>query len=334
MKQTTNEQKVIPIFFTTDDNYVPYLCVAIKSIIAHCDPKLKYQVHVLNAGLSQDFMNKLKDLETAFLKIEFNDVSAQIAEIKLVLNENLRDYYSDAIFYRIFIPQMFPQYHKAIYIDCDVVVLTDIANLYNTDMQGNYLASVPDEVAPSNPVLTDYVENAVGIPINQYFCSGVILFDLDAMREHKVAEKFVGLLITYNFDTVAPDQDYLNVICKDHVLYLNPGWDKQANDQPYDGELYLVHYNMFRKPWLYNDVPYEKYFWQYAKETVFYENMLQSRANYTDAQKQADFEGAKTMGTFCEGVLKNPMNFKKVLTNRSIDEAIKNPVKFWFLPLF
>lgn len=328
MEQTNKEKSIIPIFFTTDDNYVPYLCVAIKSIIANCDPEQKYQVHILNTGLSQDFMHKLKSLETDFLKIEFDDVSAQIAEIKLALNENLRDYYSDAIFYRIFIPQMFPQYHKAIYIDCDVVVLANIAKLYNIDMQGNYLASVPDEVAPSNPILLDYVENAVGIPIKQYFCSGVILFDLDAMREHKVAEKFVGLLTTYNFDTVAPDQDYLNVICKGHVLYLHPGWDKQANDQPYDDELYLVHYNMFRKPWLYHDVPYEKYFWEYAKDTPFYKNMLQSRANYTDAQKQADFEGAKGMGTFCLGVLKNPVTFKSVLAHRTIDEAIKKPVKF------
>lgn len=327
MQKANDEQSIIPIFFTTDDNYVPYLCVAIKSITANCDPKQKYQVHVLNSGLSEDFKNKVKTLETNFLKIEFNDVSSHIAAIKLELNKSLRDYYSDAIFYRIFISQMFPQYHKAIYIDCDVVVLADIAKLYNTDLQNNYLASVTDEVAQSAPIFVDYVENAVGVPIKQYFCSGVILFDLDAMRKHEVDRKFVSLLTTYNFTSVAPDQDYLNVICKDHVLYLHPGWDKQANETPYDDDLYLVHYNMFRKPWLYHDVPYEKYFWQYAKNTPFYENMLQSRANYTDAQKQCDAAGGMRMLDTAMEIIKSPITFKKVLAHSTIEKAIKKPVK-------
>jgi len=301
--------------------------VAIKSIIANCDKTQKYQIHILNTGLGQDFMDKVKTMETDFLKIEFNDVSSQIAEIKVDLNKSLRDYYSDAIFYRIFIAQMFPQYHKAIYIDCDVVLLEDIAQLFNTDMQGNYLAAVTDEVAQTAPIFVEYVENAVGVPIKQYFCSGVILFDLDAMRKHNVDKKFVGLLTRYNFASVAPDQDYLNVICKDHVLYLHPGWDKQANETPYHDDLYLVHYNMFRKPWLYHDVPYEKYFWQYAKDTPFYENMLQSRANYTDAQKQNDASGGMRMLGAAEEIINSPVTFKKVLAHTTIEKAIKKPVK-------
>ena len=315
-------QNIIPIFLTSDDNYIPYLCVAIKSITDHCNPQLTYRVHVLNNGLTQSNMDKVKTFETDFLTIEFDDVTAQIKPYKAAMDKALRDYYSDAIFYRIFIPKMFPQYHKAIYIDSDVVVLTDIANLFNVDLKDNYLASVLDEVAPAQPILVDYVENAVGIPINQYFCSGVDLFNLDAMRAQQVEEKFIALLMTYNFETIAPDQDYLNVICKDHVLYLHPGWDKQANPTPYNDALYIVHYNMFMKPWLYFDVPYEKYFWQYAQETPFYQDLLKMRANYTDAQRQADLMSAQKMGETCAAILTKPHTFKQILAHTTIDEVL------------
>lgn len=315
-------QNIIPIFLTSDDNYIPYLCVAVKSIIDNCNPELTYKVHILNNGLTQANMDKVKTFETDFLTVEFNNVTEQIKPYKAAMDKALRDYYSDAIFYRIFIPKLFPQYHKAIYIDCDVVVLTDIAKLFNTDLQGNYLASVLDEVAPSVPVLIDYVENAVGIPINQYFCSGVDLFDLDAMRVHQVEEKFIALLMTYNFETVAPDQDYLNVICKDHVLYLHAGWDKQANPTPYNDDIYLVHYNMFMKPWLYFNVPYEEYFWHYAKETPFYQDLLKMREKYTQAQREADAIGAQKMGETCAAILTKPNTFKKILANTTIDEVL------------
>lgn len=327
MKLNITKQSIIPIFFTTDDNYVPYLCVAIKSITDNCHPAFNYKVHVLNNGLTKENMKKVKTFETENLTIEFDDVTKTIAPVKALLNENLRDYYSDAIFYRIFIPKMFPQYQRAIYIDCDVVVLGDISRLFFTDLKGNYLGSVPDEVAPSHPVLVEYVEQAVGIKINNYFCSGVILFDLDAMRKHKVEQKFIGLLSKYNFDTIAPDQDYLNVICKDHVLYLHPGWDKQANGAKYNDKIFIMHYNMFGKPWLYEKVPYEEYFWQYAKETPFYDKMLKTRAEYTDEQKKADALGGEGMIKTCAEIIKQENTFKKVLANTTIEKVLTKETK-------
>ncbi len=319
------KDQIIPIFFATDDRYVPYLGVAIKSITENCHPMFKYQVHVLNTGLNKQNMDKIKTLETDFLKIEFNDISNKIAAIKATLDENLRDYYSDAIFYRIFIPSMFPQYDRAIYLDCDIVVIGDISRMFFTDIKGNYLASVLDEVAPSNPVLVKYVEKAVGVPINQYFCSGVILFDLLAMREHQIEHKFIGLLNKYNFDTIAPDQDYLNVICKNKVYYLHQGWDRQANKRKYNDDIYIVHYNMFRKPWLYKKVPYESYFWQYAAMTPFYNDILKTRDSFTKEQKAANIKGARKMIYSCSMMLQNPITFKSILDKMSIEEALEMP---------
>ncbi len=325
------QQEIIPIFFATDDNYAPYLCVALKSITENCNKNFNYKVHILNTGLakglSEKYIQMIKNFETDYLKIEFNDVSKIIAPIKELLNKSLRDYYSDTTFYRIFIPKMFPEYHKVLYLDCDIVVLGDISELYHTDLKDNYLGAVTDEVVPSHPVLIRYVEEAVGVPNKDYFCAGIILFNLDAMREQKVDEKFIGILSNYNLTTVGQDQDYLNVICKGHVTYLHPGWDKQANKVPYKDKLYLIHYNMFSKPWRYKKVPYEKYFWKYAKKTPFYKEMLNSRKNYTKAQRDDDAARGAGMIELSLSIINSDRTFKKILENKTIDEAIAQTAK-------
>ena len=323
IKSDMDKTQTIPIFFATDDNYIPYLAVTIKSIIENCHPLFNYKIHVLNTGLSMLEMIKIKSLETKFLKIEFNNVASKIASIKATLDENLRDYYSDAIYYRIFIPSMFPEYKRAIYLDCDLVVLGDISRLFFTDMQNNWLASVQDEVAPSNPVLIDYVEKAVGIPIKNYFCSGVLLMDLEALRTNQVENKFVGLLNKYNFDTIAPDQDYLNAICKDHVLMLHPGWDRQANKRKYHDSIYIIHYNMFRKPWLYKKVPYEGYFWQYAAMTPYYYEILHKKDTFTKEQRTKNIKGVRAMISTCANIINQRITFRKILENCSVEEALK-----------
>ena len=41
----------------------------------------------------------------------------------------LRDYYSSATYFRFFISELFPEYDKALYLDCDIVLTADVADL-------------------------------------------------------------------------------------------------------------------------------------------------------------------------------------------------------------
>jgi lipopolysaccharide biosynthesis glycosyltransferase len=50
----------------------------------------------------------------------------------------------------------------------------------------------------------------------------------------------------------------------------------------------LIHYNMYNKPWLYSDVPYEKFFWQYAKSTPFWDYLQSLKQNYPEEKKIID----------------------------------------------
>ena len=327
------KNNIIPIFFATDDNYTPYLSVAIKSLVDNAHPKFRYNIHILNTGLNKQNIMKLKSLETSYAKIQFNNVAEKIASVKSLLDENLRDYYSDAIFYRIFIPSLFPNYSKAIYLDCDIVVVGDISKLFFTQLDDNYLGAVTDKVVASKKEFQDYATYGVGVEYKKYFNSGMLLMNLDLMRKDDIEGLFVRLLNKFNFNTVCPDQDYLNVICKNRVLLLNDEWNAMTSSDGIEDGLYVIHYNNFKKPWLYNKIKYESYFWQYAGLTPYYQQILQTKANFTRKQKYENVKGLRKLIEATINIVNDDYNFKNIIGDNSIPEILEDKSKINFKDL-
>lgn len=314
----------IPIFFSVDDNYIPFLVVALRSLKDNASKNYNYKIIVLNSGLSNDNINVIKKMSSPSIKIEFADVNEKINEIAEGLSLRLRDYYSNAIYYRIFIASLFPQYDKALYLDADITLIDDVSKLFFEDIGANMLGVVPDGVVNGNDLLERYSTDALGVDKGNYFNSGVLVMNLDKMREYKIEEKFVHLLSKYNFDTIAPDQDYLNVLCKNKVKYLNKGWDRMpiAIDDFDEKEIKLVHYNMFEKPWHYYGVRYEKYFWKYAKKTKFYKQLLDMREKYTDEQAKNDRLALDKMLEQADRIINSEITFKKIVVPTYFDDFV------------
>lgn len=304
-------QNEIPVFFASDDNYIPCLAVAIHSLEKHANAENNYRLIILNSEMSEGGKAEIKEFEKENIKIDFKDISSIEDNFKDELKLRLRDYYSSAIYYRLFIPSLFPEYHKAIYIDSDIVLLDDIANLYNIDLEGNMIGAVPDGVVHDSKELQRYVEVNDGVDGDKYFNSGVLLIDLDKFREEKVEERFINVLTKYNCDTVAPDQDYLNILCKGKVKYLPISWDKMPDycEHLDESEIHLIHYNMFRKPWHYDDVEYQDIFWKFAKETKYYDALQKELKSYTDEQKVADQKGAENMVIMANKIMNSNQKF-------------------------
>ncbi len=284
------KNKEIPIFFSTDDNYVPFTIVAIRSIIDNASNNYNYAINILNTGLNKSNIDKIKKMETKNFKINFVDISEKIANICDALSYRLRDYYSNSIYLRIFIPSLFQEYEKVLYLDADIVVIDDISKLYFEDIGDNLLGAITDDVINTNETFRKYTKNVLGLENGNYFNSGILVMNLAELRKSRIEEKFVHLLNEYNFDTIAPDQDYLNYLCRGRVKFIHKGWDRMPiPDEKFEGEpLHLIHYNMFKKPWLYDGVLYENHFWKYAEKTEVYDDMCKMKSSYTDKQRERD----------------------------------------------
>ena len=311
------KRKHIPIFLAADDNYLPYLTVTLKSISEHSSPEYVYDVRVLNTGLQPYNVRRMRRLRFDNINLFLVDVTDSVEAIRSQLSVRLRDYYSEAIFYRIFISAMYPRINKAIYIDCDTVLVDDIAKLYFTEMGENILAGVTDECVQGVPEFCDYVEHYVGVKPEKYINSGVLVINFKQFRKHRVAEKFIELLVEHNPDTVAPDQDYLNFLCRDKIHYLDAAWNKQpnpANPAPI-AEQHLIHYNMHAKPWHRIDVLYSEEFWDVARRTPYYEDIRDEYLSYNDEKKAKDEESGAVLLSHALSLANSGGGFVTLLTS-------------------
>ena len=290
-----NNLKVIPIFFAVDDGYVPFLAVALESLIRNSSKNYYYAIKILYTDIEERNKKKIAKYERDNVKIEFVDLNYYIEEVKDKLYT--RDYYTNTTYFRLFIPNLYPQYDKVLYLDSDIVVLGDIADLYNVEIGDNLVAAAPDDVIQSSNIFQKYAERVVGVAKHQnYFNAGILLMNLDEMRKFDFQEKFLYLLEQIKF-TVAQDQDYINRLCKGRVKIISTVWDRMPIPDPNvkEEDLKIIHYNLIYKPWHFDDVLYNKYFWDYAKKTEFYKDILSIKQNYTEEEKFRDMEQYKNL---------------------------------------
>lgn len=284
------ELKVIPIFFAVDDGYIPFLAVSLESLIENSSKEYLYSIKILYTDIKEENKKKINKYEKDNVKIEFVDLNYYIKEVKEKLYT--RDYYTKTTYFRLFIPDLYPQYNKAIYLDSDIVVLGDIAELYNKEIGNNLVAAAPDDIIQNNPVFREYAELVVGVSsYKKYFNAGILLMNLDEMRKFDFQNKFLYLLETIKF-AVAQDQDYLNRLCKGRTKIIEKIWDRMPipTDSIEEKDLKIIHYNLIYKPWHVEDTLYKEYFWRYAEKTEFYDEIVKIKKSYTDEERFRDME--------------------------------------------
>jgi len=285
-KRIFKQVKVVPIFLTVNNDFVPYAACTIASITKNANPKRYYRIVVLHDGITFRNYFKLRNLVTKNCEIQFRKITHSLY-LKAIINHcssktGSGDFFSSAVYYyRSFIARLFPQYDKAIYIDSDTIVVGDIAELYDMQLGDNLVGALVDPKVEAVPEFREYVNNAVGVPYTEYVNSGVLLLNLKGLRKIRYIQKMVHTIEKYDANLVAPDQDYLNVICRGKIMHLGPEW----NMQPVKGELpentKIIHFNLFKKPWHYDDVDCEEIFWEYAKHSGFRGELLERKVDYS-----------------------------------------------------
>ena len=290
-----NPKKNIPIFFTVDNIYIPFLAVTLQSLVDNITEEYKYSIKILHTNVSEENKKLIFKFERENVDIEFVNLNYYIEKIKDKLYT--RDYYTSTTYFRLFLPELYPQYDKVLYLDSDIVILKDVAQLYNTEIGTNLVAAVPDDIIQNNKVFQEYVEKVVGVAsYKRYFNAGVLLMNLDELRKFNFQDKFMYLLETVKFKVIQ-DQDYLNRLCKGRVKLLDAGWNRMPmtdNDIKIE-DIKLIHYNYVYKPWHFDDILYQDIFWSYAKKTEFYEKISEIKNNYTNEQKNNDLESDKAL---------------------------------------
>ena len=251
----------ITVFFAVDDNYIDFLSITLSSIIDNAkDENYSYNFYIMHNGLSKESKKKLKHLSNHRFKISYFNVLGHISSLENRFK--VRDYYTMTTYYRLLIPDTFFFIDKALYLDCDIIVLDDLSKLYNYDIGDNLVGAVPDASVQIVPEFIEYVNKSLNIETNKYFNAGVLIMNLKKMRQTHMLRKIFEISKKVVFN-IAQDQDLLNVICKNSVYYVPNEW----NVMPIGGKISnpsLIHFNLIYKPWKRDDVLYQEHFWRYA----------------------------------------------------------------------
>ena len=288
MTREMKNGREIPVFFAVDDGYCPFLAVAIQSLIDNSSADNRYLIKILNTDISNENKRRIAKYERDNVDIEFVDLNYYIQKVKDKLYT--RDYYSKTTYFRLFLPNLYPQYDKVLYLDSDIVILDDIAKLYNIELGTDLVAAAPDDIIQFNEVFQVYAEKVVGVAdYRRYFNAGVLLMNLHEMRRFRFQEKFIYSLDRITF-AVAQDQDYLNRLCKGRVKLIERTWNRMPieDSKIRTEDVKLVHCNLAFKPWHFEDILYKEFFWLYAQETEFFDEIQSIRESYTEEERFRD----------------------------------------------
>lgn len=301
----------IPVVFAVDDNYVPLLAVAINSILKNSSKDYYYSFYILINQLKDENKKLLQIFNTDNSSVTFLNVSNELDKISSRIC--LRDYYSNATYFRMFVPDLLKQFNKAIYLDCDMVVVDDLSKLYNIDIGNNIVGAVTDDIVQVIPEFIDYVENGLGVPSNKYFNAGLLVMNLEKMREVSFVDKFINSVKNYQFK-VAQDQDHLNVICYGDVCFIDNGWNKTPLQDDFKKEdLKLIHFKMAMRPWLNDNIPYEEYFWKCTSEIALTEYFKAWKKRITEEDRKKSAEVFSNLRKMCTEYAEDENNYYCVI---------------------
>ena len=280
----------IPVVFATDFNFIPYLGSAIQSLVENSSLKNNYDIVILYADINEQNIKQLASTSKNNVSIRFYDMSKLMDGYKD--KWYTRCNWSKAVYYRFFIPKIFSRYEKVLYLDADIVILCDIAELYNIELGDNLIGAVPDIPRQyHSDSYKNFINNVIGIKCDQYFNNGILSLNIAKIERNNFLDTCIKTLSTLD-NPAYLDQDVFNYIFKNRVKYFhnkyNFNWSLINSGEDLDKILPLETYRRYReaskcpkiihyagsyKPWKQPWLRYSGYFWKYACQTIFYKEI-------------------------------------------------------------
>ncbi|WP_273213751.1 glycosyltransferase family 8 protein [Helicobacter rodentium] len=333
----------IAIVFGVDSKYISYLSVALESFKRNCKTDT-YDIIIMYLDLRDEQKTIIQQTYSSEkIRIRFIDLTETIKNYQELQYTNA--YLTSAMYIRFFIPQILSNYQKVIYCDCDVVFLKDISQLYHLTLENALLGVVKDTENLRqhyiNSNFVSYCQNTLHLNNSlNYFQSGVLVFNIKQCLEEKLLEQCLEALSKIS-KPIYPDQDILNIAAENKVKFLQGYWNVEnhilafnrnnlANLSSRDLKEYedaltnvaILHYSGDRKPWNLPTIPNATIWWDYARKTPFYEEII-----YHNICKSIESHCPKNnVGAVAR--VKNTLSYR---LGNAIVKA-KSPIKICFLP--
>lgn len=263
----------IPIVMLTDVNYISQTRVAIWSMRRNTDQDTILDITILcSEKLEEHAKNRLYELEKIFLnlKIHFYKIDSEIFS-----KAKPQAHIPITSFYRLIIGEILNE-DKCLFLDGDLIVNTDLKNLYLQDIKNYYIAGVRDVGFIIEPEFAiRHFEKYDFKEYRNYVNAGVTLFNLLELRKNHLQSQFLKCMkIPYPY----MDQDILNKVCGSKIKLLDWKYNffnrcsphefllKESNNTTAKWE--ILHFAGKYKPWNNIRIRGANEWWKWAQEAL------------------------------------------------------------------
>lgn len=282
------------IAFICDDNYCMPTAVCIQSIMDSYALRDLLTIHVCTFGLSGRNIEKLKGMNSQYVKtvVDVFDTTNYEERLKAV---SQKSHVTPTALIKFELPVYFHDLESILYMDSDIVVKADISELLQIELGDYYIGASYD--------FFDYL-NRVRYTLNRevsdsfYFNSGVMLLNLKKMRDSGITDELWNYKLN-KAKTRLMDQESLNAICsfntrhipikwnfnpvfnnQQYIRYINKVYGTSYNDiQELERDVCIIHYvGAMDKPWKFENARMRHYWERCFKESPFHCNLELAKA--------------------------------------------------------
>ena len=141
---------MLNVVLASDNNYVPFLGVAITSLIKNNQNDFdEINIYILDDGITSNNKKRLEKLinkpnyKLIFIKTK-NLADLEVNMIGLDRNLNMNSF---TTYSRLFIASLLPEnVDKIIYMDCDALIVDSFKDLWNVNIDSYYCGAVLDGI--------------------------------------------------------------------------------------------------------------------------------------------------------------------------------------------
>jgi lipopolysaccharide biosynthesis glycosyltransferase len=275
----------IIIAFGCDEGYSKHVAVVMQSILANATTEERHEFHILTMNLSLDAENRLVEITTRKkATVRIHRVNAArlsgFPTVSLPLEAYLR----------LLLPDLLPEYEKILYLDADLIVMDSLSKLWDFPIGDSAIGGAIDSISifKGDGILKHF--KALQLPEHHiYFNSGVMLLNLEVLREMQLLEVVKEWVQKYPNLMPFSDQDVLNALFVGKVSYFDLRWNLQVpliapiklgwkcsrEHVQAVSDPAIVHYVTARKPWRKEfKLPYQSLYFEYLAQTPWKEESL------------------------------------------------------------
>ena len=226
----------IDVLYQFNEKYAPYAGVSMTSLFENNRHFDEIRVFILGEGLEEKSIGKFHQLSKKYHRsILFINTDSLLETMREMGLPSYRGSYAANM--RLFLSGLLEEsVNRLLYLDADTIIDGSLDGLVSLEMGTYPLAMAMDSLVRKHKKRLGFRKE------DYYYNSGVIFFQMKEWEKRKCSERIMEHIKNVRSHYPSPDQDLLNVVCKNEIFTLNPKYNMQPIHLAFSLSSYYLHF--------------------------------------------------------------------------------------------